>query len=136
MRFGILYANIQTIMFIYHWLDIMNYWFRYHSFFCSGRLSRRLSSLTLCRFIVFDFLSEVCFSCFGTSSAVIFWSRVVRFALKAFSSSSLPHVRAAMAWSVGRSTRSFSACSLFIVFIVSYIFVKENVLINEVGNMA
>lgn len=66
MRFGILYANIQTIMFIYHWLDIMNYWFRYHSFFCSGRLSRSLNSLTLCRFIVFDFLTEVLFLLFGS----------------------------------------------------------------------
>ena len=30
----------------------------------------------------------------------------------------------------------FFRCSLFIVFIVSYIIVKENGLINEVGNMA
>ena len=31
--FGILYANIHTIRFRYHWLDIMNYWFSYHIFF-------------------------------------------------------------------------------------------------------
>lgn len=53
-------------MFTYHWLDIMNYWFRYHSFFCSGRLSQSLNSLTLCRFIVFDFLTEVLFLLFGS----------------------------------------------------------------------
>ena len=33
MRFGILYANIHTIRFRYHWLDIINYWFGYHIFF-------------------------------------------------------------------------------------------------------
>ena len=92
--------------------------------------------MKLCLFIGLDILAEVLFFLFGGKLGGNLLSRVASSALRAFSSSSLPHVRAAIAWSVGRSTRSFSACSLFIVFIVSYIFVKENVLINEVGNMA